>query len=143
MCEQEWLEPYWVEPDKHQFPHGATDWGEVVVRTGEGRRIARYRNRLPNVEIETIEMSFQCLLDGATEEEFLGGFIFQKRIERFYYVICDGIVGASLGQETNIVKVRYHQVGSVHGHPITERELIGSLRKHNRDELQRYQKIKG
>ncbi len=42
-------------------------------------------------------------------------FICERGTERFYYRVCPDMIGASRGEETNIIKIRRHQAGGVHG----------------------------
>lgn len=93
-----------------------------------GRQVAKYHKNLTLPEIEAIEMSFE------TEGEL----ICERGSERFYYIIMDEIIGASLGEETKLVKVQRSTSGPVHGYPITRDELIEQLRKNNSEALNKF-----
>jgi len=50
-------------------------------------------------------------------------------------LICDQIIGASNGKETDIVRVQWKEnSGELHGRPYTEDELLGEMRRKGNDE---------
>ena len=93
-----------------------------------GKKVAKYHKNPTLPEIESIEMSF----------ETNGELICERGNERFYYIVMDDIIGASSGEETNLVKVQRSISGPVHGYPITRDELIEQLRKNNPEELDNF-----
>lgn len=52
-----------------------------------------------------------------------------RRNERIFLARMDRIVGASQGEDTNLIYVIYNQSGPVHGYPISEAEAkrLGAL----------------
>lgn len=141
-----WNPPRWANYPKHHPIGGNTTWEEVVSRTNSGRRkISRYLSGMRREEIESLEMSVgQVFTEDNERRENIDAqldvhFICTQGVVRFYYRVVDRVIGASLGEETSIIKIHWHQNGDVHGYPITEEELIGYLRKvGNREELNRY-----
>ena len=119
---EEWLAPNWAgndEPKRHKhIPDRSIVWDEIVVRTGKGRKWAKYHPNLTDDQICEIEMNYHE-----------GTFLRRKRTECLYYRTFDYEIGASLGQVTRIVLIYRHMGGPVHGHPITQSELVAQRRK--------------
>ncbi len=46
-----------------------------------------------------------------------------RRNERVFWMRMPEIIGASQGEETDLIYVIYNRSGTVHGYPITETEL--------------------
>src|SRR5687768_5545777 len=122
-----WDHARWVGCDKHFPPTGLEPWSAYVRGTAVGKPRARYKKRMSLEQVEAIEMSFP--------EH--GRLIWEKPlIERVYYLELLEIVGASRGEETRFVRVRWGIGGWVHGYPVTSDELEQELRKRNPEELQ-------
>lgn len=101
------------------------------------------------VNIQTLEMSaVECEVAHDTGEirltNPLCGKIHPGNDFSELYLVCDRIIGASDGKETDIVLVQWDEepLGSVHGHPITEEDLLRKLRRHNFDEIDHYREIR-
>ena len=119
MCEEVWLPAVWAGCDKYFPPHGHTNWKDIVASTNSGRKVAKYHNALTLQQIEQIEMAFRHPDD----------LLYEDYPVRFYAYQCDRIIGASCGEETDLVLIKRHQAGAVHGYPITEREQAEWLRE--------------
>lgn len=134
MCDPDWLPLSWEDPPKHRAVRGNTPWHEVVKQTALGRKVAKYRNGIGADARRNIEMKMSS--ENLDEANRQWGFITEKGVERFYYVVVDDVIGAALGEETNIVKVHRGIAGFVHGYPITRAELEEQLAEHNPEELE-------
>jgi len=111
----DWHPARWAEYDKH-FPERGMTWDELVRRTGEGDEIACYHPKFTPQVIKNMEMSYKQ-----------GHFLYRKgsggNLIDVYFLPYTAVIGASQGEETNVVLVFRAQEGSVHGYPISEDEL--------------------
>jgi hypothetical protein len=123
-----WEQKNWVPIAKHEPPGGNISWIEVVEDTGRPQGRAKFKRGIS----APARRKFQVDFDSE------GCLISDRGHERYYYVICDEIIGASEGEPTKICKVKWHETGTVHGQPWSESELIRELRKHNPEEHARY-----
>jgi hypothetical protein len=125
-----WDKKNWVALRKHEPRGGKIEWEEVVKDTGEKNEWARFKNDIPVKTAEKFQKDF----------ESEGRLISDRGHERYYYVICSEIIGASEGQETKIVKVKWLESGTVHGQPYAESQLLQDLKKLNPQEHAYYLK---
>lgn len=117
--ETPWQPPRWESRYKKHHPLFHEDW-KITVQNTRGRDgNARYSPHLSLEDIERIEM------ETVDPRLCLGREILPppKRCEKVYWRRLPFVVGASKGETTNFIYVIHHQSGSVHGYPITEREL--------------------
>lgn len=116
MCEP-WAEPYWdsVMYQKH-MAMSKRDWERSIARTStvEPGSASQYDPNITSHELEGIEMS---ILQP-------GNLIRQSGHVRTYWRNMGRTIGASCGELTDYIFVRWHCMGSVHGYPITRGELI-------------------
>lgn len=102
---------YWDDRRKH-MPLEHVEWKDVVKSTRHGD--SHYVNGLSPAEIETLEL--ECVTDGIPLPD-------NHPTRRRFYREHQNVVGASKGEETNIVYSEWHKGGAVHGRPITREEL--------------------
>jgi len=134
MCEG-WLPAQPVEAHKHRPPGGKKTWDEIVKGTTEGRRVSKYHHNMNLEDISRLEMLYSQETGiyhfGANQYETHGWLLIHKDHVRLHVIRVEGlIIGASLGEETNLVLVNRSQSGPVHGYPITEAELEKKKRKY-------------
>ncbi|MBX3415222.1 MAG: hypothetical protein KF708_21230 [Pirellulales bacterium] len=107
---------------------------DVRRQTGLGRKIAKYHSSLTFDDIETIEMAFEgdhVLTIGGRVYTSHAEQIFSHSVVRIHFVRIDELIlGASLGEDTNIALVKLSQPGCVHGYPMTRRELDAKIKKY-------------
>ena len=125
-----WTQRNWVAYFGRHSAKVNRPWREQIARTKNST--ARYKGRVPQQSVET-----QALPP-------TGHLIYEQNNLRIYYLEFPFIVGASLGEETNIVRVEWNAdpLGSYHGRPMSEDELIDDLKEFNKNELVNYQKRK-
>jgi hypothetical protein len=113
-----WQKKTWVPLKKHE-PRSGVAWDKVVAETGEPDAKSRFKEGIGPKTAKKFQEEFES-----------EGRLFSDRgHERYYYVICDEIIGASEGEETNIVKVKWLDSGTVHGQPYAESRLRLDLKK--------------
>jgi hypothetical protein len=93
--------------DKH-LPEYQGEWGKIVESTRNGG-IAKYHPDLTHEQIRSIEMTLDVSRQFYGSED--GG---------YFYQLCTRIIGASDGEETDIVFIKAGNCGAVHGQPITK-----------------------
>lgn len=142
MCDTPWHPPNWIHIDKHFRWPGLCSWTDVVRNTGRGRREAKFRitkNRVEEIGNEFVQCE-QVQFNGVDEalQDNVGyAYTSKNGNVRFFYVIADEIIGASLGQETKIMIIN-RQNDPTHAYPITKDELQEILQKENIDEFERF-----
>ena len=117
-ADDEWASPVWEALyDKHH-PEPRLPWREVVRSTGERGGIAKYGPHgevtveyIERIEMETVRMADHELLPRC------------KPTVRAFWRKMDQRVGASNGEVTEYVYVEWHLNGSVHGRPMTKKDL--------------------
>jgi len=108
-------------------------WALIVKHT-KGRP-AKYLPEINNQVLESEALKRGTLI---YEERDNGTVLFQAR---FY--LCDKIIGASNGIETDIVWVEWNSSagGIYHGYPISEQELLDELRHRRRKKVMYFYRI--
>jgi hypothetical protein len=126
-----WEKRNWAHYPKHAAK-GSRPWPEQIKKTRNGVAIYKKGVNLNQQQIETA-----ALPPG-------GHLIIEQENRRIYYREFSYIIGASKGEPTRIVRVQHDgdPLGSYHGYPITETELICELTEHNPEELVSYRKRK-
>lgn len=145
MADTEWRKPYWVKPPPtYHLLEAGTPWKRLVKKTTHHRK-SMFNTRdwsiIENWGSPFIE--YEKLRDDpdSTEADYDHlnvGYICEWDAQRHYYVVVNEIIGASRGQETNLLKIKRGPSGESHAYPISENELILELRKHRPQELERY-----
>jgi hypothetical protein len=105
MCETPWLPIQWVHYCKHLPIGGNTTWDEVIAGTALGKRVAKYKSGMRPAQIRAIEMQIEQQVGPDRIPSWRRITKTELGVVWYYYVVEDEIIGASLGQETNLVKV--------------------------------------
>lgn len=124
----------WIWFHKHEPLPKSKTWKQMVEATEDGgpSLFAREFDR------PAVISAFRETLNDTEGHGFINQTCRQKR----YYFVLDFIVGASCGETTRIVKVRWDDgCNEAHGYPITETELLEELKKDNRPEFDHYNSI--
>lgn len=145
-----WRSPTWAHLRKHQLPGGKKKWAAIRRGTAVGDQVARFK--FSEAVVRPLGMQFvryEAIMYGEDEpvgfefrrdiaDDQLGGIgISNNGNGRKYYVSANGVIGASLGQDTRIILIKRSRNGPTHGYPVTKRALIDELRD-NDHELTRF-----
>jgi hypothetical protein len=124
-----WTQKIWVDYRGRHRARGSRPWSDQVAATRSGK--ARYAKSIDVKHIETLALAE-------------GHLVFEQGNVRVFYYVCDGVIGASVGEETHIVRVEWlaDPLGSYHGRPITESQLTEELKAFNPTELLLYESRK-
>jgi hypothetical protein len=125
-----WERKNWVPLKKHEPRGGNISFEQMVADTVKPDAWARFKGGISEATARKFQIDF----------ESQGRLISDRGHERYYYVICDEIIGASEGEKTKIVKVKWLERGDVHGQPYTETRLLQDLKKLNPLEYAHYTK---
>src|SRR6266496_1999247 len=106
---------------KH-LPDYLRTWPNVIDSTANGG-IAKYHPDLTRAQIEQIEMSID-------ESQYL----IRSHYGGYFYQLCTRIIGASDGEETDIVFIKVGSCGAVHGQPITKKHFRNLWQKYRKGE---------
>jgi hypothetical protein len=110
-------------PKHLPFYHMKDEWAKVVEETSgkkPGRRkvkpVARYIHTLTREQIR--QMEFECI----TREHRQPISQAKPNVGAFWQKML-GVIGASLGQETEFIRVEVDKNGVYHGRPVTVQQL--------------------
>jgi hypothetical protein len=117
MCEP-WADPIWDSVTyRNHLKATAREWERSIARarTGVPGEKSQYDPNLTTAQIERMEMD--CVSGHA------GTFIRESGHLRMYWRKMPDTIGASSNQFTDYLYVQWHCGGSVHGYPLTKKEL--------------------
>jgi hypothetical protein len=118
-----WMPAIWSPNGGRHFPVPHVEWKTVVASTALGQRVAKYHPGMTAALIQAMELQIVREEWHEIDPEWMTNRrprvrMFWRHVENLAHDL-----GASEGFRTNYIYVEYHSTGTVHGRPVTEREL--------------------